>query len=543
MLDSSPFSIKDVEVPEYLKDEVQLQDLIDVILDAKLDQITDLTNDLLEFLKSNPSFVLLAYKMLIRIQTACVIPNNNLFAILEALIVNYKEEFLSLTDIPSFYFDYFSEIGILTKMRCHRIGNSNTIPIKRNNVLSYMYSESPIFNVIADDDLEKFIDLTLNTNFHERYEQISMNTGFLCGYDLLNYSMKCGAVKIFMFLVNNDCKPNDFSSAIIGRNLEIIRYCSRINELDKTYALSTAIMIHSNAVFDWLIENEISQVTNFSDLYSYYNCRAFLFFSQHGMVQTNIRELLNNDLSNYLRYLIEKDQIKLDKFMIYQAIESKGCLKILLENGLKITPDQLSRFKNVDDFVLESIKDKDTEYIAAAVNMKSIDLISYFLEKGYDISGEKNRPLILAIQNSDLQIVKFLVDKGADVNKPLMGAFTPLMAAVSQQNAEIFKFVIEKTNNVNAQDEYGLTALHRCLLSNPPIEFLKILIDSGADVNLPDNHDFTPLVYALRASNAAAVKLLFENGAKSDEKTQSVIESLKQTLKDITSMVPEEVQN
>jgi ankyrin repeat protein len=65
--------------------------------------------------------------------------------------------------------------------------------------------------------------------------------------------------------------------------------------------------------------------------------------------------------------------------------------------------------------------------------------------------------------------------------------------------------------DVNAKDEHGDIALHRG--SEIDVEFVKILIRAGANINAQNNKGETSLLKAAWILNTPSVKYLLEKGA------------------------------
>jgi hypothetical protein len=93
---------------------------------------------------------------------------------------------------------------------------------------------------------------------------------------------------------------------------------------------------------------------------------------------------------------------------------------------------------------------------------------------------------------------------------------TPLHVAVRQKSEEIVKLLLERGANVNAQNAKSLeTPLHVAINHRRPSKIiLNCLLDHGANIEAADSKGMTPLHIAVRQQNEQIVKLLLEKGAK-----------------------------
>ena len=66
--------------------------------------------------------------------------------------------------------------------------------------------------------------------------------------------------------------------------------------------------------------------------------------------------------------------------------------------------------------------------------------------------------MVASLQGHE-EVVKLLIEKGAEVNRTDKAGVTALMAASEQGHGEIVKLLIEKGAEVNRTDEAGETAL------------------------------------------------------------------------------------
>ena len=97
--------------------------------------------------------------------------------------------------------------------------------------------------------------------------------------------------------------------------------------------------------------------------------------------------------------------------------------------------------------------------------------------------GDKNVgfPLHNAIYKNDVAAVKALVDSGADVNAVDTWGHFPLVAA-TDKSLEITRYLVEHGADINARDDNDETVLRRATLSCD-LNMTRYLVEQGADIN------------------------------------------------------------
>jgi ankyrin repeat protein len=88
--------------------------------------------------------------------------------------------------------------------------------------------------------------------------------------------------------------------------------------------------------------------------------------------------------------------------------------------------------------------------------------------------------------------------------------FTPLILALQARDTDLIKVLIDAGANVNTPDNLGLTPLFHASHSHAGTV---MLINAGANVNAVDLHGHPSLVHAAIMGYTATVKLLIEAGA------------------------------
>ena len=149
------------------------------------------------------------------------------------------------------------------------------------------------------------------------------------------------------------------------------------------------------------------------------------------------------------------------------------------------------------------------------------------LMKVFDLN-ELSKKLFEEIKNNNLNAIKVLITKGANVNQTNDDGITPLSAALysdiyKKPNFKIVKLLVENGVDVNAKDDKRenvsqMTPLSKSIYEDN-LEIAKYLIDNGADVTAKDSDGLTPLHWICTATRDKAIenyelaKMLIEKGA------------------------------
>ena len=122
-------------------------------------------------------------------------------------------------------------------------------------------------------------------------------------------------------------------------------------------------------------------------------------------------------------------------------------------------------------------------------------------------------PLFSAIENGDIELVRFLLDHGAKVNVRNDEKETPLMMIDDETPLDIVELLLQRGAKVNRVDSDGDTALIRAVDARAKPEILKALIVAGADLNAQNEDGMTALMTAADENDLESVRLLLEAGA------------------------------
>ncbi len=126
-----------------------------------------------------------------------------------------------------------------------------------------------------------------------------------------------------------------------------------------------------------------------------------------------------------------------------------------------------------------------------------------------------NKKLDKAVRIVDLEGVKSALKKGANVDTADKWGETALMWASKWGELELVRLLLQNGAEVDAQDSLGATALHHATMWDRTEVVTELLKEAGADVNMKDKHNKTPLDWAKEHEKFDMVNLLESVGALS----------------------------
>jgi predicted Fe-Mo cluster-binding NifX family protein len=121
-------------------------------------------------------------------------------------------------------------------------------------------------------------------------------------------------------------------------------------------------------------------------------------------------------------------------------------------------------------------------------------------------------PLATAIKDGDTNKINDLISSDNINERDPKWGWTPLHYAVSYNQIDAVKFLIKKGANVHIADEQGDTPLLLAAWFNNK-DTINVLVDSGADINIRNRNGSTALIVAIQAGQIEIARMLIEKGA------------------------------
>ena len=281
-------------------------------------------------------------------------------------------------------------------------------------------------------------------------------------------------------------------------------------------------------MFKILVENGFdleSRIKTGRSDYDYTPLMIAALRNDYDMVKFLVEKGANINAKTHSEYssvetplLLSLDNEHPDSRYYYYKNENSSVAEFLINNGADI---------NVTN------EDGETPLMYAS-KLHNIKMVELLIQKGANINAFDdygNTALMYGVNN--LETVKLLVENGADVNSQKGGSTALILACKPRRgrNIDVIKYLVSKNADINAQDHQGDTALNKTFyhLNEGSIDILdfeiaNFLIEQGADVNIKNENQYTPLIYlgmlegnfnniSFQENRIKLAKVLLEKGA------------------------------
>ncbi|XP_041453218.1 serine/threonine-protein phosphatase 6 regulatory ankyrin repeat subunit B-like [Lytechinus variegatus] len=148
-----------------------------------------------------------------------------------------------------------------------------------------------------------------------------------------------------------------------------------------------------------------------------------------------------------------------------------------------------------------------------ASRLGHLDAVNVLISRGISVNAESHRgqiPLHAAAATGRIQVVETLIENGSDLNKTDIDGWTPLHAAVQNGHLEVVRYLMWK-GAIDIKCR-GMTSLHIAAQSGH-LDIVKHPNHGAANVNDEDNLGRIPLHSAAMKGDIELVQYLVEQGA------------------------------
>lgn len=158
-----------------------------------------------------------------------------------------------------------------------------------------------------------------------------------------------------------------------------------------------------------------------------------------------------------------------------------------------------------------------------AVSSGSLPMVQLLLQNNADIyctDADGGNVLHYAAlgDTEDVGIYELLLQLGADCNAEQAGGWTPILMALERRSLNVVKLLLEYGADITARNYQNITSLHCAAANYRHVDVLEFVLELGFDVQERDSESlWTALHYAARVSNHKGCELLLQLGASAND--------------------------
>ncbi|XP_026760862.2 L-asparaginase 1 [Galleria mellonella] len=222
-----------------------------------------------------------------------------------------------------------------------------------------------------------------------------------------------------------------------------------------------------------------------------------------------------------LSYVLSKTELSYQEKVEMMATNIRGELtnttSIAIEDNTLI--DALASSLNIQSpkMLIEVTEKVFNALLVHAIEHSDERAVRKTLDMGADISGQNSEgrtPLIEAVHKGNKAVVEFLLKNGANVHLKTRCGESALLTAIQRNDIFMIELLMKCGAHLSTTDDKSICEMLSLAARSGSIRRLESLRVAGADFNLTDELKQTPLHKAVLCTNVDVVRYLVENGAE-----------------------------
>lgn len=233
---------------------------------------------------------------------------------------------------------------------------------------------------------------------------------------------------------------------------------------------------------------------------------------------------IQSDLKTCLKIAVKSDYIDMiDIILKYVSLSQdvkfgEELLQISVSNGYKtITKMLLSKGVNVNNNICTNY---DLTFLQIATMTDSFEMVKCLIEHGADVNAKNLMgldALHFAVRNCNSEIVNLLIHHGADVLAEEIEGRMPIEFAVANDDIKTAAVLIAtKKININRKVTGSFSLLH-IAAQKGNLRMTKFLCEKGADMHIKNDYGSKPIHHAARDAHIPVVEFYLDRGLDVNE--------------------------
>jgi ankyrin repeat protein len=152
--------------------------------------------------------------------------------------------------------------------------------------------------------------------------------------------------------------------------------------------------------------------------------------------------------------------------------------------------------------------------IHAICESLSIEIVDFLVQNGFDLISENGDAIMNgAVERGRLDMIRYLIKQGVPVDSHVKGIrCTPLLIATKAKQREVVKLLLENGADPTAKFR-NIGILHEACITGDP-EIVSLIMEHGADLSSLDGDEMTCFHTVARFSNVEVLRVLMKKSSR-----------------------------
>ncbi|XP_057321936.1 ankyrin-1-like [Microplitis mediator] len=175
---------------------------------------------------------------------------------------------------------------------------------------------------------------------------------------------------------------------------------------------------------------------------------------------------------------------------------------------------------------------RDSGALQLPTSRNNEEFVKLLIKKGVDVNYKyeyRGSPLDIACRHNDLELVKILVEAGANVHISL-DEYSLIESAINHNNYQLVEYLVNHYTGANITCDYSAALI--CAVERKRIKIVELLIKNGANVDYMGLYYSSALLLSIKNCTSEITEILVKAGANTNmnlRNNTALIEAIKLT--------------
>ncbi|AEX62024.1 putative ankyrin repeat protein [Megavirus courdo7] len=328
-------------------------------------------------------------------------------------------------------------------------------------------------------------------NDSKTYSYMYSNVADIISHFALSFASKKNYIDVVEYLRSKNADyESTINAAFYNHDYEIIKFLASI-DIGINYSIKQAVVKNDIGIIIVLIEEYGASLTT--------TCRQAVCCENIELIDYLITKNINI-MEDICIYACTNNKLAVVRHIIVNNIVDPKFLIDIIKQNDKVDQctNVMEYLNNIINKIPQELVDKDNTIVANKIdNNDTHKNTNNIINKQVTIEPSMTSLMTACKESkndSKMPLVRLLVELKAGINATNIYKLSALHFAVQNENYDIVRYLLDHGANINHQDKYGMTSLMTlCEMSinDSKYDMVKLLLDRGACISIYNKHGST----------------------------------------------------